>query len=86
MLFSNPFKQREPEQKQGPASETKDIDQSQDYMKAMLAAQKTDPVKEKQEQPDKASMSTRFSQGLSYTKAAEQKSKSPECSKDVDRD
>lgn len=89
-LFSNPFKQVELEQKQEPTPKTKDIDQSQNYMTAMLSAQKANPTKAKEVENDKmpVSMSARFSQGLSYTQAerADQTGRSPERTKDMDRD
>ncbi|RRA98609.1 hypothetical protein [Larkinella rosea] len=87
-VFSNPFKQTDHGQKQIPDNNTKDMNQSQDYMKAMLSAQKANLIQEKAGEPDKkpVSMSTRFSQGLSYTQAAEQSGRSPERHKDLERD
>lgn len=86
-LFSNPFKQMDNEQKPIPASETKDLGQSQEYMKAMISTPKANLAKEKEEEHDKkpVSISARFSQGLSYMRTAEQANRPREQNKDIDR-
>ena len=78
-LFPNPYRQLSPEDRLDQKSVPKEMEQSQDYMDAMLRSKEQTP--KEMIQPSQAisekkatshlSMSARFSTSLSYTKAVE---------------
>ena len=95
-LYPNPFREISPEDKARFKGEKKEIEQSQDYMDSLFTA-KNDQIKDTaeptQNMPEKqksldVSVSVRFSQNLSFTKAREKTDGTPNKTpdRDIDRD
>ncbi len=93
-LFPNPYRTLSQEDKQDQKSVLKEIEQSQDYMDAMLSPKVDKPKEEPrqtQDAPEKKdmanmSMSARFSMSLNYTKATERSEPRPAPSRDRQAD
>ncbi|MVM32459.1 hypothetical protein GO755_20610 [Spirosoma sp. HMF4905] len=83
-LFAIPA--RKLEEKQTPDRQKDDLDQSQDVMSGMIASQQAGKLKDDPTHKKQMSMSQRFMQGLSYTRAAEKTDRTIDKDKDLDRD